>query len=85
MSNVANRHEHFLNSTRDMGIMKQQRHAILPFLRFDTEIWNPPPRQSRPPVVYYVVTIEITPAFHLFHCPSLIRPKCMVCETCVLV
>ena len=41
------RHGHFLNSTRDMAINMQQRHATLTFLRIDRRRGYPP---SRAPV-----------------------------------
>ena len=42
------RHDHFLNSTGDMGIHKRQRHATLSFLKIDRGHGDP---QSRAPVI----------------------------------
>ena len=38
------RHDNFLNSTGDMGINKQQRHATLAFLKIDRRLGHPPSR-----------------------------------------
>ena len=43
------RHDHFLNSTGDMGINKRERHATLAFLKIDRRHGHPP---SRAPQVH---------------------------------
>ena len=44
-------HSDFLNSTCDIEENKRQRHATLPFLKIDTQHWDPPP-PSKGPCIY---------------------------------
>ena len=48
------RHDHFLNSTGDMGINKRQRHATLAFLIIDRRHGHPP---SRAPTWAFVIML----------------------------
>ena len=79
------RHEHFLNSTGDMGINKRQRHSTLAFLKIDRRHGHPPSRAPNLTTLLFSLTMPCTNIYIYIYMSIISIYICIYISICICI